>query len=345
MLRVLDANLNRIGEGLRLLEDVSRFVLNDAGLSQQLKSMRHGLLPRERALQQKLLDAREAGSDVGASLTVESEGVRSDLPGLVSANARRVEQSLRVLEEMAKLPDRSIDLDWNRVERARFTLYEIEKAMVLRLSRQDRAGRIRGLYLIVDSEWTRGRSEIEVARSALEGGASVVQLRDKKRDKRDMLMIARQVRELSSEFGVLFIMNDQLDIALASDADGLHLGQRDLPLDVARRLLPGDRLLGCSTATVNEALEAQAQGADYIAVGSIYSSPSKEDTRPAGLETLRQVKAQVSLPIVAIGGINEHNVADVIAAGADAVAVIGAVAGADDVRDAARRIAAKFDER
>jgi thiamine-phosphate pyrophosphorylase len=345
MLRVLDANLNRIGEGLRLLEDVSRFVLNDAGLSQQLKSMRHGLLPRERALQQKLLDARDIGSDVGASLTVESEGVRSDLPGLVSANARRVEQSLRVLEEMAKLPDRSIDLDWNSVERARFTLYEIEKAMVLKLSRQDRAGRIRGLYLIVDSEWTRGRSEIEVARSALEGGVSVVQLRDKKRGKRDMLMIACQIRELCSERGVPFIMNDHLDIALASDAPGLHLGQRDLPLDVARRLLPGDRLLGCSTATVNEALEAQKQGADYIAVGSIYSSPSKEDTRPAGLETLRQVKAQVSLPIVAIGGINEHNVADVIAAGADAVAVIGAVAGADDVRDAARRIAAKFDER
>jgi thiamine-phosphate diphosphorylase len=152
------------------------------------------------------------------------------------------------------------------------------------------------------------------------------------------------LKSLCADHNVLFIANDCLDVALASEADGLHVGQDDLPVEAARSLLPQDRVIGCSTATPAEALEAERQGADYIAVGSMYPTPTKPGTRIAGLETLRQVKTQVSVPIVAIGGINADNVAEVVGAGADAVAVISAVLGAEGVTEASRRLAARIEE-
>ena len=166
----------------------------------------------------------------------------------------------------------------------------------------------------------------------------MIQLRDKLRPKGKLIPLARELKKVCAEFDVLFIVNDYLDLALASDADGLHIGQEDLPLATARRLLPGDKIVGCSSATLAEALQAEKEDADYIALGSIYPTPSKPGTRLAGLETLRQLKEKVSVPLVAIGGINEDNVAEVVNAGADAVAVISAILGADDVREASQRL-------
>jgi len=342
MLRILDANLNRIGEGLRLLEDICRFTLNDPDLSEQLKALRHELLHKERSFQEKLLNARQAGEDVGASLEVDSEGERADVVSLVRANSSRVQQSLRVLEEITKIPGQDFGLDWERLKSARFTLYELEQRIFLKLSRHDRTKRITGLYLILDAQALAGRNEVEAARQAIQGGASVIQLRDKVRPKAELVPLAQELQKACAEANVLFIVNDHLDIALASDADGLHLGQEDLPLPIARRLLPIDRIIGSSAATLDEAIEAQGQGADYVAVGSVYATPSKPGTRLAGPETLRRVKEKVSVPVVAIGGINEDNVAEVINAGADAVAVISAVLGANDVREASRRLTARI---
>jgi thiamine-phosphate diphosphorylase len=144
------------------------------------------------------------------------------------------------------------------------------------------------------------------------------------------------LRNLCAGQEVLFIVNDYLDIALAVDADGLHVGQDDLPVKLARRLLPIDKILGCSARTVDEATVAQSEGADYIAVGAMYSTPSKEEAEMVGPERLRQIRQAVTLPLVAIGGINKENVGEVVAAGADAVAVISAVLGAEDVREASR---------
>ncbi|MEE8470531.1 MAG: thiamine phosphate synthase [Dehalococcoidia bacterium] len=341
MLRILDANLNRIGEGLRLLEDISRFLLNDPELSQELKALRHDLLPRDQPFQEKLLRARQAEEDVGAFLNVEGERERPSAVSLVSANAQRIQQSLRVLEEIAKLPDQDFNLDWEKVKHARFAVYEMEQRLVSQLLRRDRAERIAGLYLILDTQALGERSETEVALQAIEGGVRIVQLRDKMRAKSELVSIAQKLQSICAEHGALFIVNDHLDIALACDADGLHIGQEDLPLAIARKLMPSDKVIGCSTATLDEALQAQDQGADYIAVGSIYPTPSKPGTRVAGLQTLRQVKKQASVPIVAIGGINEDNVQDVVEAGADAVAVIRAVLCADGVKEASQRLATK----
>jgi len=342
MLRILDANLNRISEGLRLLEDISRFTLNDSDLSEQLKSLRHELLPKERSFQEKLLNARQAEEDVGASLEVDSEGERPDVVSLVRANSSRVQQSLRVLEEITKIPGQDIGLDWEKLKSARFMLYDLEQRIFFKLSRHDKTKRITGLYLILDAQALAGQNEVETARQAIQGGASIIQLRDKIRLKGELVPLAQELQKLCTESNVLFIVNDHLDVALASDADGLHLGQGDLPLPIARRLLPADRIVGSSTATLDEALKAQGQGADYVAVGSIYPTPSKPDTRLAGLDTLRQVREKVSVPVVAIGRINEDNVAEVINAGADAVALISAVLGASDVREASRRLTARI---
>ena len=330
MLRILDANLNRIGEGLRLLEDVCRFILNDPDLSQQLKDLRHDILPKDRLVQEKLIGAREAGDDVGAFLDVDNEGKRTDAVSLVNANAHRVQQSLRVLEEIAKLHDQEFSFDWEELKRVRFTLYELEQRIVLKLLRRQKTDRISGLYLILDTQALKGRSEIDIAGQAIQGGASVVQLRDKIRGKGELLSIAQELRELCAQNNTPFIINDHLDIVMASDADGLHIGRDDLPLPVVRKLLPGDKIVGCSSATLGEALQAQEQGADYVAVGSMYPTPSKPGTRLAGLETLRRVKEKVSIPVVAIGGINEDNIARVMGSGADAIAVISAVLGAGD---------------
>lgn len=334
MLRIVDANLNRIGEGLRLLEDITRFILNDPDLSEELKVIRHDLLPKNKSLQRKLLSARKADEDVGAFLDVESEAERADTVSVVRANSQRVQQSLRVLEELAKIHGAETGLDWDRFKHARFALYTIEQKMVLRLTRRQKVDKVTGLYVIIDAESLRGRKEIDVARQAIRGGARVIQLRDKVRPRGMLVPIARELKRVCAESDAVFIVNDYLDLALASDADGLHIGQEDLPFADARKMLPEDRILGCSAATLQEAIQAERLGADYVAVGSIYATPSKSDTRPAGLKTLRQVRKKVTVPLVAIGGINEDNVVDVIKAGADAVAVISAVLGADDVRKA-----------
>jgi thiamine-phosphate diphosphorylase len=203
--------------------------------------------------------------------------------------------------------------------------------------------RIRGLYVIIDPAACRGRSPVDVARAALEGGTRMIQWRDKLRDKGDQIGDARAIVALCREHGALFIENDHADFALALRADGIHLGQRDLPMDLVRPIVGPAMLIGVSTNTVDEARAAEAAGADYIAVGAVFATSSKEVTRPASLERLREVSAAVRLPVVAIGGITLDNVASVVDAGASAAAVIGAVCAADDPRAAATALAAAFD--
>jgi thiamine-phosphate pyrophosphorylase len=201
--------------------------------------------------------------------------------------------------------------------------------------------KLRGLYVIIDPAVAPRRDELEIANAALDGGARLIQLRDKTREKGLQLPVAEALQALCRERGALFIVNDHVDLALAVGADGVHVGQKDLPVAVVRRLAPA-MVIGCSTNNAEEARRAEADGADYVSVGRLFPTGSKDDTRPATAETLRAVKAAVSLPVCAIGGINETNIDEVLAAGADMAAVIAAVTAAPDVRAAARRLAARF---
>jgi len=335
--RIIDASMNRIGEGLRLLEDVARLLMGDAGLTEQLKVMRHELIRVEGPLHQQLLESRDSVGDVGVDIDVPGEDKQRDLPTTVVANARRVQESLRTLEELAKLPEVASYLDSEKFKHARFQLYTIERELFARLLRQDKTKCIRGLYVIVDTASLAGRSHVEVTRQAISGGASIIQLRDKTMSKGELLSLARELATLCHKAGVLFIMNDYLDLTIAAGADGLHIGQGDLPCAEARKLLPMDIVLGCSVTSVEKAVAAEADGADYIAVGSMYPTPSKETAVVVGLETLRQVRQATSRPLVAIGGITRDNAAGVIAGGA------GAVVSAELPEEAARQIVAELE--
>ena len=204
-------------------------------------------------------------------------------------------------------------------------------------------GEVQGLYVILDPSFLKDVSEVEAAEAIILGGAKVIQWRDKGRDKGEQLPVVREVNRLCAEAGVVSIVNDHVDLALVSGASGVHLGQKDLPLVEARKLMPGDAVIGVSTATVEEALTAEREGASYIAVGAIYPTSSKSVTRPAGLETLEVVANAVSVPVVAIGGINAGNVGPVMEAGADSACVISAVLSAADMETAARELSAAID--
>jgi len=199
------------------------------------------------------------------------------------------------------------------------------------------------LYVITDEEIGRGRSHAELARRAVAGGADVIQLRDKRLSGRDLFRAAVAIRGITADAGALFIVNDRLDVAFAAGADGVHLGENDLPVGEARRIAPPGFVIGASVSSVATAVRAAAEGADYVALSPTFATASKDDAGPGyGLTMLAEIRAAVSLPLVAIGGITAANVAGVIAAGADGVAVISAVVGEDDVTAAARDLRARI---
>jgi thiamine-phosphate diphosphorylase len=197
------------------------------------------------------------------------------------------------------------------------------------------------LYAILDPEQTQGRSPDMVVHQLLEGGVKMIQLRAKAMSSRDFLELARIARELTTPFDCKLIVNDRVDIALASAADGVHLGQEDLPLQIGRNLL-GDKIIGISTHTVDQAKEAEENGADYIGFGPMFGTNTKDTGYGArGLEMLAQLREVVALPIVAIGGITEATVDDVWHAGADAAAMISDILKAEEITAKVRAILAR----
>jgi thiamine-phosphate pyrophosphorylase len=334
-LRIIDANLNRSSEGLRVLEDIARFLINDVELRQRLRTLRHDLSQETKPLSVRLLSQRDSEHDVGQpissteeELAVETTSLRG-LLDLVTANAKRVEESLRVVEELAKSPELSSMLNSARFAQARFDLYTLERDLISRISRRDKMERVVGLYVILDRQFLVGRNELEVAGQIIEGGARIIQLRDKQSKKRELLPVAQKLRELCSQADV--------------DADGLHVGQEDLPLPVIRRELPIDKIVGCSVTTLPQATKARAEGIDYIAVGSIFPTATKDGATVVGVNMLKELKRTVSTPLVAIGGINQNNIGEVVSAGAYAVAVISAVLGEKDIKGAVQKLIAKMD--
>jgi thiamine-phosphate pyrophosphorylase len=197
-----------------------------------------------------------------------------------------------------------------------------------------------GLYIITGSYPELGRSHLDIARAALEGGADAIQLRAKDLGGRDMLELSLRIREMVDKSGrdCLFMVNDRVDVALAAGADGVHLGQDDLPAVEARTLIGEDIILGISAMTPEMAEKAQAEGADYLGVGPAFPTPTKPDAGIViGVEGIQNTKQAVDVPVVAIGGINQDNAGQVLEAGVDGIAVISAVATAEDMLDAVLR--------
>lgn len=195
------------------------------------------------------------------------------------------------------------------------------------------------LYVVTGSEWTNGRDVLDVVRDAIVGGADVIQLREKNWSGRQLYETGLLLRQLTREHGVRLIVNDRVDVAYAIQADGVHLGQTDVPIHVARVILGSRGIVGISAHTVEEAIEAEKAGADYIGVGPFRDTITKQDTEPViGIEGIRSIRDKVSLPIIAIGGIQAEDVDDIITAGANGVAVVRAILAAENVTSTAKDI-------
>jgi thiamine-phosphate pyrophosphorylase len=337
--RVLDACANRAREALRVIEDYCRFVLDDALLSKELKELRHDLTEALAAVSATgVLQARETLHDVGTSLTTAAEQQRHSLRAVVQANLKRLEEALRSLEEFGKLHDPALG---NTLEGLRYRSYTLEKAIVLGTSARQRLADAR-LYVLVTGSGCAAALDWTIQEAAA-GGAQIIQLREKSLPDRELAERARQVRRWTRQAGVLFIVNDRPDIARLVEADGVHLGQEDLTVRDARRLVGPDALVGVSTHNLDQVRQALLDGASYIGVGPTFPSGTKSFAELAGLEFVRQVAETTSLPAFVLGGVNLDNLPAALAAGARRVAVSQAICRADDPRAATARFHAALD--
>ncbi len=312
--RILDANLDRAREGLRVIEDWCRFGLNDPTVSEQCKSMRQTLGQWHRS---EFRSARDTEGDLGTGITHPLEEVRSDIPQVLQANLCRIEESLRVLEEYGKIYSPEMGAVMKQL---RYKTYSLD-SLIMRSSPRHLKLQQAQLYLVTAPSETL----IETVEAALQGGLKLVQYRDKNVDDDVRYANALTLCELCHRYDALFIVNDRIDLAIAVDADGVHLGQHDLPYAFARKMLGPDKIIGRSTTNPDEFLQAMAEAPDYIGVGPVHETPTKAGKAASGYEYVQYAAAHCTIPWFAIGGIDMDNVKAAIEAGAKRVSVVRAI--------------------
>ena len=323
VLRILDANLNRSREGLRTAEEYARFIVNDAAALEALRQVRRGLEKVIAALgpaAPSLLAARDVPGDIGVEPQAPAE--RRTSGDVAQAGIKRAQEALRVIEEYSHLVAKDAP---PLAAQARYALYEAEQRLfagapsplVARLAKEP-------VMVIVTRRMchTSWRTLLE---ELLEAGARVFQLREKRLSTRDFSLYAQQFSERARRKDALTIINDRADVAFASGADGVHLGQDDLPIASARRLLGKGALIGLSCHNLEEARQAVASGADYIGLGAMFDTRTKVVTKMAGPSLLSEVVPNVNVPVLAIGGIKAGNVGELGKAGAKHAAVCSAI--------------------
>ncbi|MCA9134267.1 MAG: thiamine phosphate synthase [Planctomycetales bacterium] len=320
-LRVVDANANRAAEGLRTLEDTARLVREDALAAEWLKQLRHQLGEVLAGIDRpQRLSSRDTVSDAGTQLTATNEIRRDNLTQVVTTASERVGQSLRCLEEYSKLLSPQLSQQFKQL---RYAAYDVLAKVEIRLSGGERPGSAR-LYLLIDCTQELDLFEAYV-RELAAAGVDWFQLRDKQAEGGKLLRYARCAVAALRESPARVIVNDRVDIALASGAAGVHVGQDDLPLTAVRRLAGSALWIGVSTHSLQQAQAAEAAGADYIGCGPTFPSSTKSFTAFPGLELIRQVSAAVRIPLFAIGGIDLQRVGKVVQCGCRRIAVSHAI--------------------
>lgn len=336
--RILDANANRAREGLRVVEEYARLLLGHTSITTVLKEARHQLHEiMARFPITHLVAARDMESDVGMELSTPNEQSRPDLASVATANIKRVQEALRTIEEYGKRIDAATA---QSARRLRYGMYAMERQL---FAAECANARLAGanLYWLCDPWACQGSVEWTL-REALDGGVQVVQLRDKQSTDRERLDLAHRIREWTLERGAVFIVNDRPDIAHLARADGVHLGQDDLSVREARRIVGPDLLIGVSTHDERQFQNALAAGADYIGVGPVFPSHTKAFDFYPGLAFIERVCPTSPIPAFAIGGIKPSNVDSVLAAGARRVAVGHAIASAVDPHSVARQLSKRL---
>ena len=342
LFRILDAAINRTNEGLRVVEDYARLAIDDEFLSTELKRLRHDLTETVKSIElSKRMHARDTLGDVGTAIELPSEYERSGLAensggsdsipsgewgdglsGTIKANFSRAQQGLRTIEEFSKLLD--VDVAKN-IEQIRYRSYSIEKSFIATVFGHRELAKA-SLYALITAQ---GEWEVRV-KAMVKSGVDVVQLRDKGRSDREIIAVGRKIAELTCGSKTVFIMNDRADLANAAKADGVHLGQDDLEVGDARRIVGPSKMIGVSTHSLAQARQAVIDGADYIGVGPVFPSTTKHFETHVGLELIKEVAAEIKLPVFAIGGITLSNLPRVLDSGARRVAVSGAINESDD---------------
>lgn len=329
-MRVIDAAANRAREGLRVVEDYVRFVLDDRQLTARLKELRHELTSvLGRFPTAERMAARDTLGDVGTQLATPAERRRNDTASVLAANFPRLQEALRSLEEFAKILDPPASAI---LEQLRYQTYTLHRAIETRRASADRLQHAR-LYVLIDGRAT-AEEFVELARSIASAGAHVIQLRDKRLDDRTLLQRARLLRQITAEAGVLFIMNDRPDLAVLSRADGVHVGQEEISVKDARSIVGSEALVGVSTHSIEQARQAVLEGANYLGVGPTFPSETKQFDFFPGVALLKAVAAEIATPAFAIGGIRLDNLPVVLETGFRRVAVGAAIANAASPRTA-----------
>lgn len=337
--RIIDANANRAREAMRVMEDAARFALDDASLSEDLKSMRHDLRSALERLPAGWIEAnRDTPGDVGTTITTEAERSRTGLADVVIAAGKRLGEALRVIEEAGKTVDPAFA---SQIEALRYRAYDIEQRLQLRLG-TGRARQWRICVLLTESICRRPWED--VLRAIIDGGADCIQVREKDMDGGDLARRVACVIKLARPAGASVIVNDRADVALATSADGVHVGEHDLSIRDVRRIAGRALLVGASTHDLDEAKAAVEAGADYCGVGAMFATALKPDRPPSGPGYLRAfIERYPNTPHLAIGGVGPANVHRLVEAGCRGVAVSSAVCGADDPAGVVRSLREAMD--
>ncbi|MFH0703128.1 MAG: thiamine phosphate synthase [bacterium] len=322
MYRIIDANLNRAIEALRVIEEISRFYLNNEDLTQKTKFIRHELAQIININYKILLKSRNTLDDIGINIINPTS--KNNILDIFKANFKRLQQALRVLAEYGNINGLNIEF----FEKARYDSYTLEKIMFENLLKKLNIKKLedKKLYLVTDRSNFLSHDEfLDKVASALKGGVGIVQLREKNSSAKEFIELGKKIRELCSFYNAVFIVNDRVDIANIVEADGVHLGQDDIDICSARHFLGKDAIIGISTHTPEQAKRAVQQGADYIGVGPVFETPTKPGRKAVGFEYVKWASENVNIPWFAIGGINLDNMDQVIEAGASGIAVVRAI--------------------
>ncbi len=326
--RILDANVNRAAEGIRVVEDICRFDYEDEKLTKKLRDMRHLVRKNLKDIDHHLLKNRDSSHDIGKKITTQSKiDKKENRAQIITANFKRALEAIRVIEEILKTVDGMYEIG-KEYEDIRYRLYYLEKEVML-LSRKKNISK--GIYGITFEKFSNGKSNTEVVEEMIKAGIKTVQYREKDKSFKQMYKEAKIIREMTKKAGVTLIINDHIELALMIEADGVHVGQDDWPVKKVRELVGDDMIIGLSTHSKEQALEAVKLGVDYIGVGPIYDTNTK-DYATVGIEYLEFVAKNIDIPFVAIGGIKEHNIEEVKNAGAKIIALVTEITEAKDIK-------------
>jgi len=338
--RIIDANFNRAREAVRVIEEFCRFALNSASLTERAKQLRHELSACLGKLDaSRLIASRDTLGDVGIGRKIDEQLTRSNLSDCLTAGCKRLTEALRTLAEMIQTINPSVS---QKIEELRYISYTLEKDIAVFSDTTEKFKRVR-LYVIITSPLPV--EIISLTNHCVAGGADCIQLRAKRIEDDELFALAAEVAQICKAAGILSIINDRVDIAVAAGADGVHLGQSDLPVEQARKLQLSPLIIGRSTHSLNQLRTTCGEHPTYVSLGPVFATETKPTAEAVGLDYVKQAIKELAgtgIGNVAIGGITLDNVKDVLNCGAGAIAVCSAVTKVSDPAAACRALKEKI---